>query len=197
MDHFPSNWEYCWAENNVQRTSLCRMLVDHYNAYHYHHNYAGCWFQPIPFQKCQTIKNWFAPLIKTSSLCFSEQLSNIINENRVVGYHIKSKSWISFNFEKVKVLRKCLNFILLSVEVEQVGHLYQFSEPVSPNLTFALPIFKIWLCLPQFHSFASQIFFPLLNWKYAAPSCQLSTFNAPQEQVREITHIFDIFTNRQ
>ena len=48
-----------------------------------------------------------------------------------------------FNFEKVKVLRKCLNFILLSVEVEQVGHLYQFSEPVSPNLTFAPPIFKI------------------------------------------------------
>ena len=95
MDHFPSNWEYCWAENNVQRTSLCRMLVDHFNAYHCYYNYAGCWFQPIPFQKCQTIKNWFAPPIKTSSLCFSEQLSNIINENRVVGYHIKSKSWSS------------------------------------------------------------------------------------------------------
>ena len=116
-----------------------------------------------------------------------------------ISYQIKILELLGdqFNFEKVKVLRKCLNFILLSVEVEQVGHLYQFSEPVSPNLTFALPIFKIWLCLPQFHSFASQIFFPLLNWKYAAPSCQLSTFNAPQEQVREITHIFDIFTNRQ
>ena len=95
MDHFPSNWEYCWAENNVQRTSLCRMLVDHFNAYHCYYNYAGCWFPSIPIQKCQTIKNWFVPLIKTSSLCFSEQLSNIINENRVVGYHIKSKSWSS------------------------------------------------------------------------------------------------------
>ena len=139
------------------------------------------------------------------------QIENIAEQRTMYREHHYAGCWLTiimqikilellvdqFNFEKVKVLRKCLNFILLSVEVEQVGHLYQFSEPVSPNLTFAPPIFKIWLCLPQFHSFASQIFFPLLNWKYAAPSCQLSTFNAPQEQVREITHIFDIFTNRQ
>ena len=106
-----SKWrEYEWKYSIIWIIFLQIENIAEQRTMYREHHYAGCWLTILmhiiviiimlvagfnQFQKCQTIKNWFAPLIKTSSLCFSEQLSNIINENRVVGYHIKSKSWSS------------------------------------------------------------------------------------------------------